>query len=557
MKRYFYLAVTVCVTMCALCMNSCSRKLQPDAPIVTGAGCVEWDMMMDAVRSSVNADGSGSFEEGDSVVVYARNLSDRSLRHYTVHLSGNGWEPEISWEEIGEEVEFTAWHMVPSRRVHDASQTSTEYQHTLSADQQGDGYRSSDLMCAKARVQAGNTVRLQFSHMMSRIKIVLGSDDASYTEDQLRKAVVQVNTPCRISFSLSEGTSGSCSDSGWVTPEKGEDNVRTVLVCPQSASDMPADDWIRVSVDGVEKSVGVPETLDGQPFGGLEPGKEITYRLNVKKGETIDDLAGTTRWIYGVKEPSADQWNYDHTQLAWTEGCGWFDCNKVDPSDVTSGGDGLMCWAAATSNLIHWWLQQNSGTSAVNSYTGPAAVPSDMLHSAVFQLFKDHFPNQGDYPLKAINWFFNGVFHKNMYDSDPVDPAAGFFREQLGTQTLGAEYSGRDMMRDSFNSIIRRALSSQQGVLFVVNLGKAWSTHAVTLWGVKFGEDGLIDTLYMVDNNDGRNDPRGTIRTMEVSYLPYSSNNPDLYPYVPNSVDAFTVRIESICTLSLGRQWVE
>lgn len=79
----------------------------------------------------------------------------------------------------------------------------------------------------------------------------------------------------------------------------------------------------------------------------------------------------------------------------------------------------------------------------------------------------------------------------------------------------------------------------------------------MTLWGVKFDADGLIDTLYMVDNNDGRHDKQGTIREMKVKYLPYSNTNPDLYPYVPNSLGDFTIRIESLCTLSLGREWIK
>lgn len=201
-------------------------------------------------------------------------------------------------------------------------------------------------------------------------------------------------------------------------------------------------------------------------------------------------------------------------------------------------------------------LEQNRETAAVQAYAGPKAVPDDMLHSAVFGLYKAHFSNRGDYPLKGINWFFNGVFHKNLYETDPVDPAAGFFRKQLGTHTLGAEYVGTDLMRDRFNALVKQALNERLGILFVVNLGKAWNTHAVTLWGAKFDEQGLIETLYMVDNNDGRSDPRGTIRTMEVRYLPYSSTNSALYPYVPNSVGDFTVRIESLCTLSLGREWI-
>ena len=94
-------------------------------------------------------------------------------------------------------------------------------------------------------------------------------------------------------------------------------------------------------------------------------------------------------------------------------------------------------------------------------------------------------------------------------------------------------------------------------MMFVINLGKNWSTHAVTLWGVSFDESGLADTLYMVDNNDGCYDARGTIRAMKVKYLPYSSSNSELYPYVPNSLGDFTIRIESLCTLSLGREWIK
>ena len=215
-----------------------------------------------------------------------------------------------------------------------------------------------------------------------------------------------------------------------------------------------------------------------------------------------------------------------------------------------------MCWAAATSNLLHWWLKQNEETEAVKAYTGPAAIPTDMLHSEIFQLYKDHFPNAGNYPLKAINWFFNGVFHNRIYDTDPIDPAAGFFRTQLGTRTLGKEYIGNELARDRFNAIIKQALTSRHGILFIINQGKNWSTHAVTLWGARFDDEGLIDTLYMVDNNDGRSDTRGTIRVMGVQYRPYSSSNPELYPYVPNSLGDFTIRIESLCTLSLGREWI-
>lgn len=548
----------------ALCISSCRNGRSDDYPVPVCRNTVEWEMVLgDAdtgndtrsvtgndTRVAIGSDGSGRFEPGDTVVMCARNVADGSVQSYTLRLSADGWVPRIYWPDLGPEVEFTAWHASRAEDLHKAVLGGSEYIHALSADQQK-SYAASDLLCARARVRAGETVRLEFSHALSRLNICLESRDASFSDDELRQARIEVFTPCTLVFDLRSGALLRFSDYAWVAPARNTDTEWTALLCPQTSASMGTDGWIRIGVGGRETTVSVPETVDGKPFTGLEAGRELTYRLNMLKSG--DSYAGTTRWVYGVREPAVDDWNSDGTQLAWTEGCGWFDCNKINPSNTSYGGDGLMCWAAATSNLLHWWLQQNGDTAAVQAYTGPAAVPSDMLHSEIFQLFKTHFPNAGDYPLKAVNWFFNGVFHKKIYDTDAVDPAAGFFRGQLGTRSLGAEYVGADMKRDRFNAIIRQALESRQGILFVVNMGRAWTTHAVTLWGVKFDEEGLIDTLYMVDNNDGRSDARGTMRTMEVRYLPYSDTNADLYPYVPNSVGDFAIRIESLCTLSLGR----
>lgn len=557
MKKILYAAVFATVCVCTFCLTSCTENLPDTERVQTSRNRVEWAMEVEMSRSVVNADGSGHFENGDTIVMSVRNLTDGGVKHYTLHLADGQWLPEIYWDELGDNVEFTAWHVISARRLHQTSQVSSDYLHMLSVNQEGEGYHRSDLLWAQAHVQAGGKVQLYFSHALHRLRLVLESKDASYTETQLQQAEVQVYTPCQLPFSLVDGVLHTPSDYQWITPSREADYSRMALLCPQETEVLRADGWIRIRINGQETTLKVPEVVDGKSFERLEAGKETIYRLNLQKGNAPDVFAKTTRWVYGVQESADGQWNVDHTQLSWTDGCGWFDCNKVNPSDVSSGGDGLMCWAAATSNLIHWWLQQNSETEAVKAYQGPKAVPDDMLHSEIFQLYKNHFPNQGDYPLKAINWFFNGVFYRKLYDTDQPDPAAGFFRVQLGSHSLGAEYVGMDLMRDRFNALVKQALSSQQGILFVVNLGKAWSTHAVTLWGVKFDENGLIDTLYMVDNNDGRYDKRGTIREMKVQYLPYSGTNQDLYPYVPNSLGNFTIRIESFCTLSLGREWIK
>lgn len=559
MKRCFdraaFCGMALWVVLLCACRDVASEvdgDFRPDDRVV-------WEMVLGNAgsRAVIGADGTGRFAPGDTIVVHTHDLIDGRECNYTLHLSDGAWVPTVRWEELGSEVEFTAWHLSPAVRLHQAGQTASDYLHLLSDYPCKEGLDRSDLLCAQVRVRAGERVPLYFKHALSRVHVVLESRDGSYSDEELQQAEVQVLTPGQLLFDLASGSLLAASGNRWVAMCALEDHSRVALLSPQLVENMPEEGWLRIRIGEREKILNVPETVGEQPFEGLISGKELTFRLNLQQaGDAPDPYAGTTCWVYGVQPPSEDQWNFDHTQLAWKEGCGWFDCNKLNPSDVTAGGDGLMCWAAATSNLIHWWLAQNGDTDAVKAYTGPQAVPSDMLHSEVFQLYKTYFSNQGDYPLKAINWFFNGVFHRNLYDSDPVDPHAGFFREQLGLHSLGAEYVGTDLKRDRFNALIRQALSSHQGILFVVNLGKAWNTHAVTLWGVKFDDEGMIDTLYMVDNNDGRSDPRGTIRTMEVRYLPYSSSNPDLYPYVPNSVGDFAVRIESLCTLSLGREWI-
>ena len=558
MNKVSYLTTFLRTSLLTLCIASCSRNLPENEAMPVSGNRVEWDMSLRASRAVINTDGSGYFEEGDSLLVYAQNLANGHTQQYLLHLENGVWKPEIYWKELGDQVQFTAWHITPMQRLYQASQLSSNYSHSIETDQQGAGYRRSDLLLAKAQVQSGEKVHLNFSHALNRLHIVLESKDHSYTASQLQQAKISIHTPCVLPFNLANGTLDAPSHYEWITPLKQADNQSwTALLCPQETNALRSEGWIRIQIEGKETIAQIPETLEGKSLDKLEAGKEITYRINVQKGNKPDTFAGKTKWVYGVKEPTPEQWNVDHTQLKWVKDCGWFDCNKLDPSDVTVGGDGLMCWAAATSNLIHWWLKQNSETDAVKAYKGPQAVPVDMLHSDIFQLYKRHFPNQGNYPLKAINWFFNGVFHNNIYVSDPINPAAGFFQQQLGTNSLGKEYVGTNLTRENFNAIIKEALSSQKGILFIVNIGKKWSTHAVTLWGAAFDEEGFIDTLYMVDNNDGRRDTEGTMRVVKVKYLPYSNANPQLYPYIPNSLGDFTIRIESLCTLSLGREWIK
>lgn len=143
-------------------MQSCTDKVSDDEAAPVSDDRVEWKMVLDSPvsRAVTHADGSGYFEEGDTLVVFARNVADGRVQHYTLHLSNGEWIPKVYWREIGEEVQFTAWYLPVARQLHLVSQTSSDYLHTLAVSQQGDGYGQSDLLCAQARVRSGVPVQL-------------------------------------------------------------------------------------------------------------------------------------------------------------------------------------------------------------------------------------------------------------------------------------------------------------------------------------------------------------------------------------------------------------
>ena len=91
-------------------------------------------------------------------------------------------------------------------------------------------------------------------------------------------------------------------------------------------------------------------------------------------------------------------------KLPWGEGCGWYDVNKTYWKDHAE--DEYMCWAGASSNILHWWIDRNKEYVAAydarygnepefEKYPRPSADFSPASKSAIFQLFIDTFQNRG------------------------------------------------------------------------------------------------------------------------------------------------------------------
>lgn len=108
MKKKLSLVIPLCVVLWMFCMQSCTDKVSDDEAAPVSDDRVEWKMVLDTPvsRAVTHADGSGYFEEGDTLVVFARNVADGRVQHYTLHLSNGEWIPKVYWREIGEEVQF-------------------------------------------------------------------------------------------------------------------------------------------------------------------------------------------------------------------------------------------------------------------------------------------------------------------------------------------------------------------------------------------------------------------------------------------------------------------
>lgn len=499
-------------------------------------------------RAAIRPDGTGFFENDDIIMLCMTPSESNITELRTVAFDGKTWTPAPVWSELGASADFAAWYPAPS------PEAGMFYTHRIASDQSASGaYEASDLLGAQVSAQRGEIVRLAFRHLMCRLVIRLTGD--GYSDEELREARVEIRTRTQIRFDLRR-TEASQTDGSehveWIVPRTLEDGSRTAVLCPQEISQFRTGGWIRISLGSKQVSYDAPEQLDGSAFERLLAGHEVVVNLAVRKNSEQKPEQKVI-WAQGVQAPEDGQWNYDRTELPWWEGCGWYDCNKINPtgSSAVQINDSQMCWAAATSNMIHWWFDRNRKWIEAQGYDVPSKL-TDMLHSEVFDLYKRYFANEGNIPLHAINWYFNGVFRKNIYETDPVDERAGFFRDAFGIHSLGRQYDV--LTKETFTSLVVGALRSDKAVSYAFT-DPRWAAHAVTVWGVELDEEGYIQYLYMVDNNDGPDDTRGTIRRQEVRYKQLTASNPTLMPYVPNSVGDFKYRIYALYTLERGLEW--
>lgn len=531
-----------------------------------------------STKAEMDQDGSGNFVDNDKIGVVIS--SDSKSEYVELEYKDGKWLPELKRSDYGGgDLKICAHFPVLSGDGTGARSIGIE------SDQSNvDNYDKSDVLYATAVVEAGKrTATLSFKHALHRINIKLYGTVPQDLDMQVRSNLSG-------EFSLADGTVAlTGNDYGWITPYEVQENRYSVIVLPQ-ATDVykEAEGLIKLTSGG--KEIIYKFTGDDNKF---DAGSQTTVVLNLKGGSTVDtDFANKKFWVYGITSPEfpgkenlevidaffpedypAGKWfrkSYTFSEaqyLTWEEGCGWFDCNK---SFNYEGGDGNMCWAAAASNLIHWWMDRNKKYIEAydNEYKQKYSYPrpekyeimteQNQRHSEVFNFFKDHYPNLGSWDTGGVNWFINGD-GKNLNSND-IPEFHGFFSDIFFTDNPLATET-RNMSKDNFNAWMKDAFLNNKAICFSCYgfTGESGS-HSMTIWGAEFDENGDVSYIYICDNNLSENEP---LHACMKRYMVVYENSG--VPEIPGIVTFFCtpvseegttskhVSISSLTTVDLGR----
>lgn len=530
---------------CIFALGSCNENIWEQNSVESDF--VEFYFRKMESRADITPDGSGSFREGDRIELCAID-SKHVARNFLLSLKGGEWQPRLTRRELGDgAITLTAYYPPSAHAI----ESDARYHHTVVVEQDKDaGYGKSDLLLAGDLMQEDDKVaELTFSHLMHRLEINLLSPEGEPVSG------MEVSVLSRLEGTVDSYTREISLDADgqaqWVTPADAGNGKYVAVLFPQPLDGFRKQ-WIRIRSQGKEVFFGAPAQMEGQPFNTLEKGRSTKVVLTVipdGEGEAPSgDFAGRTFWVANLNEklpvPFPGQENlpsitppwenkkfpengwfkgtFDVLYMAWNPACGWYDCNKDMKNGEYTALDSRMCWAAASSNTLHWWIANNRDyieryyTLNPDEERCPSAEFSPGK-SAIWDMYRDAYQNKSGSIPDGVNWFFTGV--QGEYGS----PAAiknpqwhdfkGFFRGMFAKSESPVVQDIRWPGKKQFNDALKAAFTNGEAIGYVlneINYGTPGSDlHSLTAWGAEFDKDGYACALYYVNNNNGESDPSG------------------------------------------------
>ena len=299
---------------------------------------------------------------------------------------------------------------------------------------------------------------------------------------------------------------------------------------------------------------------------------------NTVEYETEEGEKRTVLFVKGVKAPKlgengdfrkSEDHGYIDYKAPFEEGQGYFDVNKA-PFGTNKEIDRNLCFAAAASNTLHWYLRENKKeiedyikvngdvirTVGANTYSLEEMLNQNVEQqgSLIYQYFKEMYGNNetGYYTVPLMDLFLNGYTPKedrktNIEDKDlQPDARGGFLYGIIGTKPQTGMQSVNGLS-DLGNSL-QHYLSNN----FVVCLSYTTFSynHVVTLWGAEYDESGLLRAVYVTDSDD--QDETGV--ETDVAMKRYVVKGKGNFSFLSNAIseEANGARINSLQYLHFG-----
>ena len=299
---------------------------------------------------------------------------------------------------------------------------------------------------------------------------------------------------------------------------------------------------------------------------------------NIVEYETEEGEKRIVLFVKGVKPPKlgengdfrkSEDHGYIDYKAPFEEGQGYFDVNKA-PFGTNKEIDRNLCFAAAASNTLHWYLRENKKeiqdyiedngdvirTVGANTYSLREMMNQEagQQGSLIYQYFKEMYGNNetGYYTVPLMDLFLNGYTPKedrktNIEDKDlQPDARGGFLYGIIGTKPQTGMQSVSSLKK--LGESLQHYLSNN----FVVCLSyKTFSyNHVVTLWGAEYDESGLLRAVYVTDSDD--QDETGV--ETDVAMKRYVVKGKGNYSFLSNAIseEANGARINSLQYLRFG-----
>ncbi|HFI0466104.1 TPA: IdeS/Mac family cysteine endopeptidase [Streptococcus suis] len=310
---------------------------------------------------------------------------------------------------------------------------------------------------------------------------------------------------------------------------------------------------------------------------------EVTETKEILNHTSYQTESGEQRqivWAYGITPPVMEQkggfvkekyGDYLNYTAPFEAGKGYYDTNK---SLNASFIDLNLCFAAVSSNMVHWWLEQNSSyverylkekKGTVNVEENYAITDlrryinsfQNQQNSRVFDMFKTYYGyrTNGFVSDALVDLFINGYKPKaqggvNLEDSQLVpDSKGGFFYDVFKEKKLTNRiFSGS---YERFGEDVRTVLESK-GLLGLTYRTLGYATHIVTVWGAEYDNQGKIKAVYITDSDDQQEQ----IGLKRMGITRDASGNPRLNNHMKNN--SAGALLDYVHTIRLGQDlWEE